>query len=103
MSLHQCRIHYHGNINIMPIARTRLTAQGQVSIPAEVRRRLGLTAGSVVEWDAEGDRVFVRRVGKYTSEDIHKVLFPNGPPPYRSIEEMDEGIRDYVRRKYARR
>jgi len=87
----------------MAIARTRLTAQGQVSIPAEVRRRLGLTAGSILEWDAEGDRVFVRRVGKYTSEDIHKVLFPDGPPPRRSIEEMDEGIRDYVRRKYARR
>jgi antitoxin PrlF len=48
----------------MAIARTRLTAQGQVSIPAEVRRRLGLTAGSILEWDAEGDRVFVRRVGK---------------------------------------
>jgi len=67
-------------MNVMAIARTRLTAQGQVSIPAEVRRRLGLTAGSVVEWDADGDRIFIRRVGKYTSEDIHKVLFPNGPP-----------------------
>ena len=54
MSLHQRGIHYHGNIAVMAIARTRLTAQGQVSIPAEVRRRLGLTAGSVVEWDAEG-------------------------------------------------
>jgi AbrB family looped-hinge helix DNA binding protein len=87
----------------MAIARTRLTAQGQTSIPAEVRRRLGLTAGSVVEWDADGDRVFVRRVGKYTSEDIHKILFPDGPPPRRSIEEMDEGIREYMRRKHARR
>ncbi len=87
----------------MAIARTRLTAQGQVSIPAEVRRRLGLTAGSVVEWDAEGDRIFIRRVGKYTSEDIHKVLFPNGPPPRRSIEEMDEAIGEYMRQKYARR
>jgi hypothetical protein len=56
-----------------------------------------------VEWDADGDRVFVRRVGKYTSEDIHKILFPDGPPPRRSIEEMDEGIREYMRRKHARR
>jgi AbrB family looped-hinge helix DNA binding protein len=87
----------------MALARSRLTAQGQISIPAEVRRRLGLTPGSVVEWDAEGDRVFVRRVGKFTSEDIHKVLFPNGPPPRRSIEEMDEAIAEHLRRKYARR
>jgi AbrB family looped-hinge helix DNA binding protein len=87
----------------MALARSRLTAQGQISIPAEVRRRLGLTAGSVVEWNAEGDRVFIRRVGKYTWEDIHKALFPKGPPPRRSIEEMDEGIREYIRRKHARR
>src|SRR5206468_4679774 len=103
MSLHQRRIHYHGNIDVMPIARTRLTAQGQVSIPAEVRRRLGLTAGSVVEWDADGDRVFVRRVGKYTSEDIHRAIFPDGPPRKISIKQMDEAIGDYMRHKYARR
>jgi len=87
----------------MALARSRLTAQGQISIPAEVRRRLGLTAGSVVEWDAEGDRVFVRRVGKYTSLDIHKAIFPKGPPPRRSIEEMDEAIAEYIRAKHARR
>lgn len=32
----------------MIIARSKLTAQGQISIPAEVRQRLGLTPGSVV-------------------------------------------------------
>jgi antitoxin PrlF len=90
-------------MEVMALARSRLTAQGQISIPAEVRRRLGLTPGSLVEWEVEGDRVFIRRGGKYTWDDIHKVLFPNGPPPRRSIEEMDEGIRQYIRRKYARR
>jgi AbrB family looped-hinge helix DNA binding protein len=87
----------------MALARSRLTAQGQISIPAEVRRRLGLTPGSVLEWDAEGDRVFVRRVGKYTWEDIRKAIFPDGPPRRRSIKEMDEGIAEYMRQKYARR
>jgi len=87
----------------MALARSRLTAQGQISIPAEVRRRLGLTAGSVVEWDAEGDRIFIRRAGRYTWEEINRTLFPNGPPPRRSIEEMDDGIREYIRRKHARR
>ena len=87
----------------MAIARTRLTAQGQVSIPAEVRRRLGLTPGSVVEWDAEGDRVFVRRVGKYTSEDIHRAIFPNGAPRRISIKQMDEAIGEYMQQKHARR
>jgi AbrB family looped-hinge helix DNA binding protein len=32
------------------IAESRVTAQGQISIPAEVRRRLGVGPGSVIEW-----------------------------------------------------
>ena len=31
----------------MTIARSKLTAQGQISVPAEVRRRLGVVPGSV--------------------------------------------------------
>jgi AbrB family looped-hinge helix DNA binding protein len=87
----------------MALARSRLTAQGQISVPAEVRRKLGLGPGSVIEWDEAGDRIFVRRAGKYDWDDLHKKLFPNGSPRRRSIEEMDEGIREYMRKKYARR
>ena len=103
MSVHRHRAHYHGNVLAMALARSRLTAQGQISVPAEVRRKLGLGPGSVLEWDEEGDRIFVRRAGKYDWDDLHKKLFPNGPPRRRSIEEMDEGIREYMRKKYARR
>ncbi|MGE0799175.1 MAG: AbrB/MazE/SpoVT family DNA-binding domain-containing protein [Lautropia sp.] len=35
----------------MAIAQSKLTAQEQVSIPAEVRKRLGVGPGSVLEWD----------------------------------------------------
>jgi AbrB family looped-hinge helix DNA binding protein len=83
--------------------RSKVTAQGRTSIPAEIRRRLGLGPGSVVEWEADGDNVFVRRTGRYSSEDIHRALFPDGPPKPRTIEEMDEGIKQYMREKYARR
>lgn len=83
--------------------RSKLTAQGQISVPAEIRRELGLSAGSILEWEKAGDRVVVRKVGRYTYEDIHKALFPDGPPPHVTIEEMDEGIRRYMRKKYARR
>ena len=86
----------------MKVATSRLTGQGQISVPAEIRRRLGLGPGSVLEWDAEGDRVFVRRAGRYTSLDIHRALFPDGPPRRRSVEEMDEGIRRALRRKAPR-
>jgi AbrB family looped-hinge helix DNA binding protein len=87
----------------MALARSRVTAQGQISVPAEIRRKLGVGPGSVLQWEEDGGRVFVRRAGKYTSEDIHKVLFPAGPPPRLSVEDMDDAIRDYIRRKHARR
>jgi antitoxin PrlF len=97
------QIHYRGNLMSMALARSRLTAQGQISVPAEIRRRLGVGPGSVLEWNEEGEKIVVRRAGKYTSEEIHKVLFPNGPPPRRSLAELKEGIREYIRRRHARR
>lgn len=86
----------------MALARSKITAQGQISIPADVRRKLGVGPGSVLEWEEEGDKIVVRRVGKYTSEDIHNAVFHGQTPKMRTVEEMDEGIRDYFRKKYAR-
>ena len=87
----------------MAIARSRLTSQGQVSVPAEVRRRLGIATGSVLEWDEDGGQIVVRRAGRYTSEDIHRTLFPEGSPKPRALKELNEGIRQYIRKKHARR
>ena len=87
----------------MAVARSRITAQGQISVPAEVRRKLGVGPGSLLEWEEDGGRIYVRRTGKYTSQDIHKVLFPAGPPPRMSVADMDEAIVEYLRRKHARR
>jgi AbrB family looped-hinge helix DNA binding protein len=86
----------------MKLAESRLTRQGQISVPAEVRRRLGLQPGSVLEWDADGDRIMVRRVGRHTSAALHEVLFPVEPKP-RSLAELKEGIRKHARAKHARR
>jgi AbrB family looped-hinge helix DNA binding protein len=81
----------------MRIAQSRLTAQGQISVPAEVRRRLGLQPGSVIEWEEEEDRVVVRRAGRYTSKEIHRILFPMGPPRTRTLEELKDGLRTHAR------
>ena len=86
----------------MPIARSRLTSQGQVSVPAEVRRRLGIATGSVLEWDEDGGQIVVRRAGRYTSEDIHRALFPKRPPRPRSVEQMKAGVRAYMKKRHAR-
>jgi len=85
------------------LAHSKVTSQGQVSIPADVRRKLGIGPGSVVEWDEEGDKIVLRRSARFTSEDIHRAIFPEGPPEPRTVEEMKEGIRRYMRKRYARR
>ena len=80
---------------------SRITAQGQVSVPARIRRRLGLTPGSKIEWCEIGDEVIVRRASKFSSQDIHDAVFDT-PPERRSVSDMDEGIRTRMRRKHAR-
>jgi antitoxin PrlF len=87
----------------MALAHSKLTAQGQISVPADIRKKLGIVPGSVIEWDQEGDNIVVRRSGKYSSEDIHRVLFPDGPPKRVSIKDMKEAIGRGIAERYARR
>ena len=87
----------------MSIAQSRLTSQGQVSIPAEVRRRLGLGPGSVIEWEEDGERIVVRRAGRYSSAEVHAALFPQGAGTRRSLQDLKAGIRANVSRRHARR
>jgi AbrB family looped-hinge helix DNA binding protein len=86
----------------MAIAHSKLTAQGQISVPAKVRRKLGIGPGSVLEWHEEGEKVVVRRAGRYTSEDVHRALFPKRPPRTRTVEEMKAGVRRYMKKRHAR-
>mgnify|MGYP001263471263 CR=1 FL=1 len=87
----------------MAIAHSKVTAQGQISVPAEIRRRLGIGPGSVLEWNEEGETIVVRRVGCYTSNDIHRALFPNQAPRHKTLDEMKEGIRRRLRERHAGR
>ena len=87
----------------MALAHSKLTAQGQISVPAEVRRKLGVGPGSVLEWDEEGEKIVVRRAGRYTSEDVHRALFPQRRPKPRTLDEMKQGVRRYIKARRARR
>jgi AbrB family looped-hinge helix DNA binding protein len=86
----------------MAIAQSRLTAQGQISVPAAVRRKLGVGPGSTLEWHEEGEKIVVRRVGRFTSADLHAALFSK-PPRRRSLAELKEGLKAYAKRRHARR
>jgi antitoxin PrlF len=86
----------------MAIAQSRLTAQGQISVPAEVRKKLGVGPGSILEWEEQDDQVVVRRAGRYTSDDIHQALFPQGAAK-KEPADVKEGVREYIRKRHARR
>ena len=86
----------------MALAQSKITSQGQISGPAEVRRKLGVGPGSTVKWEEENGKIVVRRAGKYTFDDIHKRLFPNGPPKRRSLKELKKGIEHYIWEQHER-
>jgi antitoxin PrlF len=85
----------------MAPVHSRLTSQGQISVPAKIRRKLGVGPGSILEWDDQGEQVVIRRAGRYTSEDVHRRLFPVTPKG-KTLKELREGVRRHVRERHAR-
>jgi AbrB family looped-hinge helix DNA binding protein len=100
------RIKGHHN-SITPVmkrtmaATSKLTAQAQVSVPASVRRKLGIGPGSTLTWEAEGDRITVRRVGVHTSASIHDALFTDAPAR-KTLKALGAGIATHIRKRHAR-
>jgi AbrB family looped-hinge helix DNA binding protein len=78
-------------------ATTRLSAKGQVVIPADVRRALGLKAGQTLQVRQAGGGVMLTPVleksGRSTDEliaEIRKIYTHKGPPA--TIEDMDRAV-----------
>jgi len=42
------------------------------------------------------------RVERYSFGDLHKMLFPKGPPTRRSLRELKEEAANYVRERHGR-
>lgn len=72
----------------MPIAT--VTSKGQITIPVEVRERLGIRTGTRVQFvpDGHGSYDFVPLTGSASSM---KGMFPWSGDPV-SLEEMDDAI-----------
>ena len=87
----------------MALAHSKLTIQGQISVPAEIRKKLGVGPGGVLEWGEEGGKIVVRRAGRYTSEDLHRALFPKGALRRRSLKDLKKGVGEHIKGRHARR
>ena len=84
--------------------QTKLTSQGQVSVPVAVRSFLHLMPGSVMVWSQEGDRIVVERARRHSTAEVHQALFANNAPSTeapKTLVELKQGIRRRMQRKHA--
>ena len=86
----------------MTLAQSKLTEQGQISVPADIRLKLGVGPGSILVWEEEDGKIVVRRASRFSSEDIHQAVFGARKPQARTLDELKDGIRHYARKRYAR-
>ena len=86
----------------MSLAQSRITAQGQISIPVSVMKQFGLSPGEVISWDAVDGHLVIEKAGRFTLEDVQKALkLPKGT--HRTDEEIKDGIRAAIKAKHAGR
>ncbi len=90
----------------MEKTQSKLTSQGQVSVPAPVRSFLNLMPGSVLVWAQEGDRIVVERAKRHSTQQVHQALFPEGTGgsgPGKTLVELKQGLRQRMRSRYEGR
>jgi len=85
----------------MSSTRSRLTAQGQITVPAVIRKRLGIGPGSVIEWAELEGEIVVRRSGRYDSGQIHRELFGDAATGPHPLDKLKSGIREHIRKRHA--
>jgi antitoxin PrlF len=74
---------------------SQLTSKGQVTIPKDVRTRLGLKEGERVEFVTEGDRTIIRPAQNAANPFAKYVgIFQNFPGGSREINNWVAGLRD---------
>ncbi len=86
----------------MSLAQSRITAQGQVSIPVSVMRQFGLGPGEIINWDTLNGHLVIEKAGQFSLEDVQKALrLPKGT--HKTDEEIRDGIKAAMRAKHAGR
>lgn len=68
-----------------------VTDKGQVTVPKEIRDRIGIKPGSRLDFEVQEDGSLRVRVLARGADNLFGLLQRPGAPA-RSIEEMDEGI-----------
>jgi len=73
------------------MSSSRVSSKGQVTIPLEVRRRLGLRTGDRVDFVEDGGRT-VLQPGRERGNPFEKYI--GAFPGFKSLEEINAWVRD---------
>jgi bifunctional DNA-binding transcriptional regulator/antitoxin component of YhaV-PrlF toxin-antitoxin module len=82
------------------LARSKVTAQEQTSVPVEVRKRFGIKSGCEIGWYEEDGRLFVDLARTHTLADIRAIVQKKPGPPSRV--DTKDSIRAHVAEKFER-
>ncbi len=77
-----------------------LTSKGQITLPKEIRDRLGLDAGAMLDFQLLEDNTITARPVKPDARRIRGLL-KSPRAAALTVEQMDEGIAKHVRQKHA--
>lgn len=87
----------------MFIGSSRVTSQGQISIPAEVRRRMHVRTGTELLWDLRDNGDWVVRPKRYTLEDIQEILQGSDLPRIQATdEELQKARAEFLAHRWKR-
>ncbi len=77
-----------------------LTSKGQVTLPKEIRDRLGLDAGSILDFEIQADNTIIAR---HVQPDARRIrgLLKSPHAAALSVEQMDEAISRHLREQHA--
>lgn len=80
-----------------------ITSKGQVTIPKDIRKALGLKAGDRVEFVADGDKAILFPVqgDVLNLKGVLKPYFKNKRPL--SVVEMREAAKQYIVNRHSKR
>lgn len=79
-----------------------LTSKGQVTLPKELRDRLGLDAGTLLDFEIQADDSIRVRAVRPDARRIRGLLKSPHAAPL-TVEQMDAGITEHLKRKHAAR
>ena len=78
-----------------------LTSKGQITLPKEIRDRLGLDAGSMLDFQVLPDHTITARAVKPDARRIRGLLRPPHAEPL-TVEQMDDAVSEHLREKHTK-